>query len=128
MQQAEAAQQAALQQQQALATQAQTAEQRAQAAEQEKEQLRQRLQAQLNQVMQTQDSARGLIVNMNDVLFNTNQATLKPDAKIRLAKVAGIIEAYPDLKLRIEGYTDSTGIRNTISNSPSAGLPLCVIS
>lgn len=108
-QQAEAAQQAALQQQQALAAQAQSAEQRAQAAEQEKEQMRQRLLTQLNQVLQTRDTARGLIVNMNDVLFDVNQATLRPAARVRLAKVAGIIEAYPDLKLQIEGYTDSTG-------------------
>jgi outer membrane protein OmpA-like peptidoglycan-associated protein len=115
-QQAEAARQAALVQQQALAAQAQaaqaqaqTAEQRAQAAEQEKEAMRQKLLAQLNQVLQTRDSARGLIVNMSDVLFDLNQATLKPGAKVRLAKVAGIIQAYPDLKLQIEGYTDSTG-------------------
>lgn len=108
-QQAEAARQAALAQQQVLAAQAQTAEQRAQAAEQDKEQMRQRLLAQLNQVLQTQDSARGLIVNMSDVLFDLNQSTLKPGAKMRLAKVAGIIQAYPDLKLNIEGYTDSTG-------------------
>ncbi len=122
-QQAEAARQAALEQQQALAAQAQsaqaaaenaqaqaqTAEQRAQAAEQEKEAMRQRLLAQLNEVLQTRDSARGLIVNMSDVLFDLNQATLKPGAKVRLAKVAGIIQAYPDLKLQIEGFTDSTG-------------------
>jgi outer membrane protein OmpA-like peptidoglycan-associated protein len=122
-QQAEAARQAALEQQQALAVQAQsaqaaaqtaqvqaqTAEQRAQAAEQDKEQMRQRLLAQLNQVLQTHDSARGLIVNMSDVLFDTGQSTLKPGAKVRLAKVAGIVQAYPDLKLQIEGYTDSTG-------------------
>ncbi len=115
-QQAEAAREAALQQQQALAAQAQSAEaqaqsaeQRAQAAEQEKEQMRRRLLAQLNEVLQTRDSARGLIVNMSDVLFDVNQSTLKPGAKVRLAKVAGIIQAYPDLKLQIEGYTDSTG-------------------
>ena len=69
-QQAEAARQAALAQQQALASQAQSAEQRAQAAEQEKEAMRQRLLTQLNQVLQTRDSARGLIVNMSDVLFD----------------------------------------------------------
>lgn len=115
-QQAEAARQAALAQQEALAAQAQTAqaqaqsaEQRAQAAEQEKEQMRQRLLAQLNQVLQTRDSARGLIVNMSDVLFDVNQSTLKPGAKMRLAKIAGIIQAYPDLRLQIEGFTDSTG-------------------
>src|SRR6266568_2122515 len=122
-QQAVAARQAALVQQQALAAQAQTAqaqaqtaqaqaqtaEQRARAAEQEKEQMRERLMAQLNQVLQTRDTARGLIVNMSDVLFDLNQATLKPGARVRLAKVAGIIQAYPDLKLQIEGFTDSTG-------------------
>jgi outer membrane protein OmpA-like peptidoglycan-associated protein len=115
-QQAEASRQAALVQQQALTAQAQTAqaqaqtaEQRARAAEQEKEEMRQRLLSQLNQVLQTRDSARGLIVNMSDVLFDLNQSTLKAGAKVRLAKVAGIIQAYPDLKLRIEGYTDSTG-------------------
>ncbi len=108
-QQAEAARQAALEQQQALAAQAQSADQRAQAAEQSKEEMRQRLLTQLNQILQTRDSARGLIVNMSDVLFDPNQSTLKPGAKVRLAKVAGIIQAYPDLKLQIEGYTDSTG-------------------
>jgi outer membrane protein OmpA-like peptidoglycan-associated protein len=115
-QQAEAARQAALVQQQASAAeaqtaqaQAQTAEQRARAAEQEKEAMRQRLLTQLNQVLQTRDSARGLIVNMSDVLFDLNQSTLKPGAKVRLAKVSGIIQAYPDLRLQIEGYTDSTG-------------------
>ncbi len=113
---AEQAKQQALEQQQALAAdaeqaqqQALTAEQRAAQAEQEKEQMRQRLLTQLNQVLQTRDTARGLIVDMNDVLFDTGKATLKPDAKVRLAKVAGIIEAYPDLHLQIEGYTDSTG-------------------
>jgi outer membrane protein OmpA-like peptidoglycan-associated protein len=115
-QEAEAARQQAVQQQQALAAQTQTAqaqaqsaEQRAAAAEQEKEQMRQRLLTQLNQVLQTRDTARGLIVNMSDVLFDVNQSTLKPGAKVRLAKVAGIIQAYPDLRLQIEGYTDSTG-------------------
>ncbi len=113
---AQQAKEQALQQQQALAAdaeraqqQALTAEQRAAQAEQEKEQVRQHLMTQLNQVLQTRDTARGLIVNMNDVLFDVGRATLKPDAKVRLARVAGIIEAYPDLHLQIEGYTDSSG-------------------
>jgi outer membrane protein OmpA-like peptidoglycan-associated protein len=104
--QAEAARQAALQQQQQLQQQAQ---QKAQQAEQQREQLRTRLQQQLNQVLQTRDTARGLIVNMNDVLFDFNKATLKPGARERLAKVAGIILAYPDLHLQIEGFTDNVG-------------------
>jgi len=89
--------------------QTQLAQQQAQQAIQEKEQMRARLLAQLNQVLQTRDSARGLIVSMPDVLFDFNKYTLKPQARERLAKISGIILAYPDLKLHIEGYTDSIG-------------------
>ena len=76
---------------------------------QQAEQQRQRLLTQLNQVLQTRDSARGLIVNMSDVLFDLNKATLRSGAKLRLAKVAGIILAYPDLRLEVDGFTDNTG-------------------
>ncbi|HEV2988903.1 MAG TPA: OmpA family protein [Candidatus Angelobacter sp.] len=116
LQQAEAARQAALQQQQALSQQAEQARLQAQQAEQARlqseqqaEQQRQRLLQQLNQVLQTKDTAKGLIVNVSDVLFDTGKATLKPGARVRLARVAGIILAYPDLKLEVDGYTDSTG-------------------
>jgi outer membrane protein OmpA-like peptidoglycan-associated protein len=116
LQQSEQARQAALQQQQTLTQQAEQArlqaqqsdQARAQAVQQAEEQ-RQRLLKQLNQVLQTRDSARGLIVSMSDVLFDFNQATLKPGAKLRLAKVSGIILAYPDLKLEIDGFTDNKG-------------------
>jgi len=101
-QQAEAAQQQAQQQ-------AQQAEQARQQAENEKAQMRARLLAQLNQVLETRDTARGLIVNMPDVLFDTAKAELKSAARERLAKVAGILIAYPDIQLQINGYTDSTG-------------------
>ena len=100
---------AAEQQAQQAQQQAQQAQLQAQQAEQQKEQLRQRLQQQLNSILQTRDSARGLIVNMSDVLFDTNRYTLKPGAREKLAKVAGILLAYPDLKVQVEGYTDSTG-------------------
>jgi outer membrane protein OmpA-like peptidoglycan-associated protein len=116
LQQSEQARQAALAQQQTLTQQAEQArlqaqqsdQARAQAVQQAEEQ-RQRLLKQLNQVLQTRDSARGLIVSMSDVLFDFNKATLKPDAKLRLAKVSGIILAYPDLKLEIDGFTDNKG-------------------
>jgi len=90
-----------------LATQ--HAEQEKNEAIQQKEQMRQRLQTQLNQVLQTRDTARGLIVSMPDVLFDFNKFTLKPEAREKLAKISGIVLAYPDLKLNIEGYTDSIG-------------------
>jgi outer membrane protein OmpA-like peptidoglycan-associated protein len=81
----------------------------AQQAEAEKQQLRQRLLAQLNMILSTRDSARGLIVNMSDVLFDFDKATLKPAAREKLAKVSGIVLAYPGLKLAVEGHTDSIG-------------------
>ncbi len=115
-QQAELAQQQAAQQaqqaeqaRQQAEQQRQQAEQARQQAENDKAQMRARMLAQLNQVLQTRDSARGLIVNMPDVLFDTGKADLKPSARERLAKVAGILIAYPDIHVEIDGYTDSTG-------------------
>ncbi len=85
------------------------AEQSAQQAAQQTAQMREKLKDQLNQVLQTKETARGLIVNMSDVLFDFNKYTLKPDAREKLAKVSGILLAYPGLKLQVEGYTDNVG-------------------
>jgi outer membrane protein OmpA-like peptidoglycan-associated protein len=71
--------------------------------------VREKLRAQLNSVLATSESARGLIVNMSDVLFDTGKYTLKPNTQVSLAKVSGILQAYPGLKLQVEGYTDSVG-------------------
>jgi outer membrane protein OmpA-like peptidoglycan-associated protein len=87
----------------------QQAEASAQQATQQTEQMRERLKNQLNQVLQTKETARGLIVNMSDVLFDFNKYTLKPEAREKLAKVSGILLAYPGLKLQVEGYTDNIG-------------------
>jgi len=93
------------------AAQAETekARQAAAQAEAEKAQLRAQLLAQLNSILQTRDSARGLIVNMSDVLFDTGSYTLKPGAREKLAKISGILLAHPGLTLQIEGHTDSVG-------------------
>ena len=85
------------------------AEQGAQQAAQQVEQSRERLKQQLNQVLQTTETARGLIVNMPDVLFDFNKYALKPEAREKLAKVSGILLAYPDLKTQVEGHTDNVG-------------------
>lgn len=87
----------------------QAAEQSAQQAAQQTAQMRERLKAQLNAVLQTHETARGLIMNMSDVLFDFDKFTLKPEAREKLAKVSGILLAYPNLKLQIEGYTDNIG-------------------
>ncbi|MEA2264182.1 MAG: hypothetical protein QOJ51_7007 [Acidobacteriaceae bacterium] len=85
------------------------AEHSAQQATDQTEQMRERLRSQLSQVLQTQETARGLIVNMSDVLFDTAKYTLKPEAREKLAKVSGILLAYPNLKVQVEGYTDNIG-------------------
>lgn len=85
------------------------AQQNQQRSEQEKAQLREQLRAQLNAILQTRETARGLIVNMSDVLFDTGKYTLKPGGREKLAKIAGIILAHPGLKLEADGFTDSVG-------------------
>jgi outer membrane protein OmpA-like peptidoglycan-associated protein len=92
----------------ARAAASQADQQRLEAVRQ-KEEMRARLLAQLAQVLQTRDTARGLIVSMPDVLFEFNKYTLKPEARERLARISGIVLAYPDLKLEIDGYTDAIG-------------------
>src|SRR6185436_2955125 len=99
----------ARQAQQKAEAEAQQARLAAEKAENEKAELRANLIKQLNIVLETRDSARGLIVNMSDVLFDTGQHTLKPGAREKLAKVAGILLAHPGLMLEVEGHTDSVG-------------------
>jgi outer membrane protein OmpA-like peptidoglycan-associated protein len=78
-------------------------------AEVDKAGLRAQLLQQLNSILQTRDSARGLIVNMSGVLFETGKSTLLPGAREKLAKIAGIVLAHPRLRLEVEGHTDSVG-------------------
>lgn len=106
---AEEARQTAIDQQHAAEAQTQKALQAAAQAESEKAQLRAQLLEQLNSILQTRDSARGLIVNMSDVLFDTGSSTLKPGAREKLAKISGILLAHKGLTLQIEGHTDSVG-------------------
>jgi outer membrane protein OmpA-like peptidoglycan-associated protein len=104
-----AEQQEALAQKQTAVAEAEKARQAAARAESEKADMRAQLLSQLNSILQTNDSARGLIVNMSDVLFDTGSFTLKPGAREKLAKVSGILLAHPGLIMQIEGHTDSVG-------------------
>ncbi len=106
---AEAARAAALAQQQAAQAEADKARQAADQAEKEKTELREKLLQQFNMILETRETARGLIVNMSDVLFDTGKYTLKPGAREKLAKIAGIVLAHSGLKLQVEGHTDSVG-------------------
>jgi outer membrane protein OmpA-like peptidoglycan-associated protein len=80
-----------------------------QQAVRDREDLRARLLQQFNLVLETRDTARGLVVNMSDVLFDSGKFTLRPLAREKLAKISGIVLAYPSLKLAVEGNTDSVG-------------------
>jgi outer membrane protein OmpA-like peptidoglycan-associated protein len=106
-----AAQQAAQSAQQAqdAQSQAQQAQQQAAQSERDKQELRAKLLQQFNRVLETRDTARGLVVNIGDVLFDTGKYTLRPPAREALAKLSGIVLAYPGLRLQVEGHTDSTG-------------------
>ncbi|HEV7672898.1 MAG TPA: OmpA family protein [Candidatus Angelobacter sp.] len=113
---ADAARAAAEQQKQALAVEADKARKAAeesdrlrQQAEQEKADLRSQLLQQLNTILATRDTARGLIANMSDVLFKTGSYELLSGARERLAKVSGIVIAHPGLHLEVEGHTDAVG-------------------
>jgi outer membrane protein OmpA-like peptidoglycan-associated protein len=123
--------QAQLQQAQADAARAaaEAEQEKAQAAAAEairqKEEQRQRLLNQLNQVLETKDTDRGLVVSMPDVLFDSGSYTLKPAARERLARISGIVLAYPDLRLEIEGHTDSVGsdaYNQTLSEKRAASV------
>jgi outer membrane protein OmpA-like peptidoglycan-associated protein len=86
-----------------------TSDQQLQQAVGDREELRAKLLQQFNDILDTRDTARGLVVNLSDVLFDTGKYTLRPEAREKLAKISGIILVYPDLRLAIEGNTDNVG-------------------
>ena len=106
---AEAARMAAESARLAAEAQAQQARDAAAQADREKAAIRDQLRQQLNQILETRETARGLIVNLSDVLFDTGSATLKPGAREKLARVAGLLLSQTGLKLQVEGHTDSVG-------------------
>ena len=106
---ADLAAQRAAQERSAIAAEADRARLAAEQAEREKAELRRQIAQQLNLILETRDTARGLIVNMSDVLFDTARWTLKPGAREKLAKIAGIVISHPGLTLQVEGHTDSVG-------------------
>ena len=100
--------QALLARQQAM-EEARRANRMAEEAQAEKLALRRKLLQQFSMALVTRDTPRGLVVNMSDVLFDVGKADLKPIAREKLARLSGIVLAYPDLSLHAEGHTDSTG-------------------
>jgi outer membrane protein OmpA-like peptidoglycan-associated protein len=93
----------------AAEAQASAAQAAKEASDREKAELREQLRVQLNAVLETRETARGLIVNVSDVLFDFDRATLKPGAREKLARVAGILLTQRGLNIAVEGHTDSVG-------------------
>lgn len=89
--------------------QAGAAQGEAEKARQERDAARERMRAALNVVVETRETARGLIVNLPDILFDFGKSSLKPEAREKLAKVCGILLIANSYDLSIEGHTDNIG-------------------
>jgi outer membrane protein OmpA-like peptidoglycan-associated protein len=101
------------------------AQKNAQQSDDDKAAMRAKLSTQLNLILQTRDTARGLIVSMSDVLFDTGKYSLKPGAREKLAKVAGILVSYPGLNIAVGGYTDNVGgdaMNQTLSENRASSV------
>lgn len=104
---------------------AQQAQLNAQQADTDKAAMRAKLAEQLNTILQTRETARGLIVNLSDVLFDSGKFSLKPGAREKLAKVAGILLSYPGLNVAVGGYTDNVGgdaMNQTLSENRASSV------
>jgi outer membrane protein OmpA-like peptidoglycan-associated protein len=75
----------------------------------ERDALAARLNGALGQVAATKSTARGTVTSLSGVVFDTGKATIKPDAKITLAKLAGVMLVFSKTTMQVEGYTDNVG-------------------
>jgi OmpA-OmpF porin, OOP family len=71
--------------------------------------IEQRSQDQLLQQLRAERTDRGLVVTLEDVLFEVNGAELQPGAQVELVRLAEYLKRDPDRKILIEGHTDNTG-------------------
>jgi outer membrane protein OmpA-like peptidoglycan-associated protein len=66
------------------------------------------LEAQMKE-LNARETERGLVVTIGDVLFDTNQAELKPGGMRSVEKLVAFFAEYPLRNAQVEGFTDSTG-------------------
>jgi OOP family OmpA-OmpF porin len=71
--------------------------------------VEQRNQDQLLQQLRAERTSRGMVVTLEDVLFEVNGAELQPGAQTELLRLADYLERNPDRKIMIEGHTDNSG-------------------
>lgn len=61
------------------------------------------------QDLNAQETERGWVVTLGDVLFDTGRAELKEGSLNNLSKLSAFLNRYQDRKVQIEGHTDSIG-------------------
>ncbi len=59
--------------------------------------------------LNAQKTDRGMVITLGDVLFNTDQAQLKPDGTRNVQKLGDFLIKYPQDRVSVEGHTDSVG-------------------
>lgn len=93
----------------------QMAEQRAEELQRQTERMQaeaERLQQQLTD-LEARPTERGLVLTLgSDVLFDFDQANIKPGAQRTLERIAEFLNEYAERQVLIEGFTDSTGSRD----------------
>lgn len=75
--------------------------------------------------LKMKETERGLVLSLNNILFEVDKAELKPGAERTIAKVAGFLNEYPERSVSIEGFTDSTGAEEynqTLSEERAAAV------
>lgn len=93
---------------QAQAQFAQTQAQNAQASAAAEAERANRLQRELSELA-AKPTDRGLVVMLQDVLFDIGQATIKEGAQARLDRLAAVLKNHPERRVMVEGFTDSVG-------------------
>jgi outer membrane protein OmpA-like peptidoglycan-associated protein len=126
--QAESARRAALDAQ----AQARAAQQQAAAAQQRAQSTSERnaqLESELRELYATK-SDRGMVVTLNDVLFDTGSAALRPGGHRLVARLAEFLREYPERTIAIEGFTDSVGsdeVNQELSERRAASVKIALI-
>ncbi len=59
--------------------------------------------------LKAEQTARGLLVTLNDVFFDTDQASLHPGAASKMEQLAEFMRKHPGQRVIVEGHTDSRG-------------------
>lgn len=93
------------------ASRAEAAEKRAAMAEERAKSMAKKAEEMASKLesVTTKTDERGLVITMGDILFAFDKAKVKPGASRTLEKVSDLLAQYPERKIQVEGFTDSTG-------------------